>query len=67
MKKVVYMLTDIVDSYPNYTIYLNEDNIKLLKTEVTITDSVEFNSTSQEDIKHLKLQINVTNPSKINN
>ena len=60
------MLTDIVDSYPNYTIYLNEDNIKLLKTEVTITDSVEFNSTSQEDIKHLKLQINVTNPSKIN-
>jgi hypothetical protein len=67
MRKVVYMLTDIVDSYPNYTIYLNEDNIKLLKTEVTITDSVEFNSTSQEDIKHLKLQINVTNPSKINN
>jgi hypothetical protein len=66
MRKVVYMLTDIVDSYPNYTIYLNEDNIKLLKTEVTITDSVEFNSTSQEDIKHLKLQINVTNPSKIN-
>lgn len=57
------MLTNLVNEHPNYTIYLNEENIKLLETQVTFTDSVEFNSETQ---KNLKLQINVTNSPKTN-